>query len=116
MFIVSVVGASLKKVLDGGVREKMNKAMMFLVQKSAVGAVDDRREGSSKPRHSVSLKLLDDHGGVVPNDAEVAFEKDVSTGVGEKMDRRWPSERGFEPTMVPPGLCLTRLSLLAIVV
>lgn len=84
MFIISVAGAFLKKVLDSGVRAKMDKTMMFLVQKSVAGAVNDRREGPSKPHHSVSIKLLDDQGDVIPNDAEVVYEKDVSTGVGEK--------------------------------
>lgn len=34
--------------------------MMLLVQKSASGAVDQARVGSSRPNHSVSLELLDE--------------------------------------------------------
>lgn len=61
-FLISVVGDFPKKILESGVREKMDKAMMFLVQKSAAGVVDARREELSRSRCSVSIELLDDHG------------------------------------------------------
>lgn len=81
---VSVSGDSLKKVLDSGVREKMDKAMMFLVQKAAAGAIDGQRDTLSKARHSVSLELLDENGVVVPDETGVVSGKVVSRDPGGK--------------------------------
>lgn len=55
-----VAGKPLKKVLNSNVLDKIVKAMMLLVQKSASGAVDQARAGSSRPNHSVSLELSDE--------------------------------------------------------
>lgn len=58
---ISVAGEGLRKVLENGVTFEMDKAMMLLVQKSSSGAVDRARAGPSRPSHSVSIELLDDH-------------------------------------------------------
>lgn len=60
--IYLVAGDSLKKVLRSGVLDKMDWAIMDLVKKSVAGAVDQARVGTSRPNHSVSIKLLDDCG------------------------------------------------------
>lgn len=82
--LLSVCGDSLKKILDNGLREKMNRAMMFLVQKSAAGAVDTRKAESSRTRPSVSIEMLDNEGKVIPESVEVGLEGNVESVVGEK--------------------------------
>lgn len=57
---MSVADRSLKKVLNNGFSEEMNKAMMFLVQKSTSRAVDGAKAIPPRPSHSVSIELLDD--------------------------------------------------------
>lgn len=66
-FVDSVAGESLKKVLSSEVLAKMEKAMMMLVKKSTGGAVDQARVGTSRPNHSIFIKLLDDRGEMVVN-------------------------------------------------
>lgn len=79
---LSVAGKSLKKVLSRGVREKMDKAMMYLVQKSTAGTVDRDQAGPSKPSHSVSLELLDESGKVIVNEAGNDTARDEVVEVG----------------------------------
>lgn len=65
---------------DSGVLKEMDKALMFLVQKSTSGAVDGARNGSSRPTHSVSIELLDEITG------KLADESGKTAGVGEPGD------------------------------
>lgn len=99
-------GDSLKKVLDSGVRDKMNKAMMFLVKKSASGAVDDRKAENSKVRHSVSIEVLDSEDKVVHEGDEARPKENVGNSVGVRGDdvvlrrkRLWTEEGASK---VPP--------------
>lgn len=55
-----VASNSLKEVLNSGVSQEMNKAMMFSVQKSTSGAVDRARDVPPRPSHSVSIELMED--------------------------------------------------------
>ncbi|KAL8090668.1 hypothetical protein AgCh_039923 [Apium graveolens] len=63
-------GASLKKILDGGIRGGMDKAMMLLLQRATRKPVDAARPGPSGVPHSVSIELLDDQGNKVIEDNE----------------------------------------------
>lgn len=77
---MSVAGESLKKVLNNGHSEEMNKAMMFLVQKSTSGAVDGARTMPPRPSHSVSIELIDD------NTEKVVGEPKKANEIGEVGD------------------------------
>lgn len=52
----------MRDILNSGVRDKMEKAMLLLVQKSISGAVDEERGIGSHPGNSVSIEVLDDQG------------------------------------------------------
>lgn len=56
--LCSVAGDPLKGVLNNSVLNKMEKAMLLLVQKSAAGAVDQERRGNSRANNSVSIEVL----------------------------------------------------------
>lgn len=86
---MTVAGSSLKKILNSGFSEDMNKAMMFLVQKSASGAVDRAR--TVPPSHSVSIELLDDKTDKVVNEPEKAVKEE---GTGDLI----PRKRGRDET------------------
>lgn len=51
--------------------------MLLLVQKSASGAVDQERCGNSRTNNSVSMELLDDQGGKVPETFSKMTAEDV---------------------------------------
>ncbi|KAL8135449.1 hypothetical protein AgCh_010190 [Apium graveolens] len=55
-------GASLKKILDDGIRGGMDKAMMLLLQRATRKPADAARPGPLGVPHSVSIELLDDQG------------------------------------------------------
>lgn len=61
-FVDSVACESLKRVLSSGVFAKMEKAMIMLVKKSAAGALDQAKVGTSHPNHSVSIELRNNNG------------------------------------------------------
>lgn len=79
----------LKKVLSSGVLDKMDKAMMFLVQKSASGVVDQSRVGAHRPNHPVSIELLDDNGERVIEDSGKSIGNEE---VGGLVNRKRPRE------------------------
>lgn len=64
----------------------MDKVMMFLVQKSVSGAVDNCQDESSRARHSVSIELLDNEGTIIPDSVEVGLVGEAVKNVGEKYD------------------------------
>ena len=68
VYFFIVEGASLKKVLDGGIRGGMDKAMMLLLQRAARKPADVAKAGPSGVPHSVSIELLDDQGNKVIKD------------------------------------------------
>lgn len=112
-FLYAVCGDSLKKILDSGVRDKMNKAMMFLVKKSASGAVDNRKAETSRTRHSVSIEVLDSEGKVVHEDEETRPEENVDTSVGGQGDevmRRKRLRTDDGGSKVPPVVCFSSAS------
>lgn len=79
LFSFAVAGESLRKILDGGVREGMEQAMMFLIQKATTGAVDKQKDGPYKPSHSVSIELVDEQGARIVEEAEKDVEDPGTT-------------------------------------
>lgn len=80
-----MAGESLKEILNNRVLGEMEKAMMLLVKKSASGAVDRARAGSSRPTHSISIEELDNNGNkVVENPKENVVEDGASEIVTRK--------------------------------
>lgn len=75
----------MKKILSSGVLGKMEKAMLLLVQKSALGAADQERGEASRPNNSVSIELLDDQGGRAPDNFSKKAGED---GCGELVPRK----------------------------
>ncbi|KAL8126296.1 hypothetical protein AgCh_013546 [Apium graveolens] len=65
---LSVAGSSLQKILNSGIREEMDKAMLLLVLRASRGAIDVSKPGPSRPGHYVSIELLDDQGNKVVKD------------------------------------------------
>lgn len=61
-----VAGEPLRDILNSGVRDKMEKAMLLLVQKSVSGAVDQERGSGSRLGNSISIEVLDDQGERIP--------------------------------------------------
>ncbi|XP_074366918.1 uncharacterized protein LOC141707587 [Apium graveolens] len=66
----NLAGSSLKKLLDSGVLVEMEKAMMMLVKKSKVGAVDTPRVEENTSSKTISIELLDEAGNKVIGGSE----------------------------------------------
>lgn len=73
----------------------MEKATIFLVQKSSLGAVDQEKAGPIKPRHSVSLELLDGGGDNIVDEACPNDPTDEGSGVVNRKRSRGAGEPLF---------------------
>lgn len=98
---ISVFGETLKNTLSSGVREKMEKAMMLLIKKASSGSIDQAKAGPSRPKHSVSIEMLDEHGEKVIKEP-VKNVVDVSGDVGRRKRPRAEDQQ-------PRGLALRRV-------
>ncbi|XP_074340998.1 uncharacterized protein LOC141678553 [Apium graveolens] len=86
-------GTSLKRNLKNEIRNKMDKAMLLLVKRSARGVVVASKSGTgpSKANHSAHIELLDDRGEKVVEDAGKVVADGDPVGVNLVSDiiERW---------------------------